>query len=172
MVLTTGTIFINLPKNKQGVLKGRTQQKSKEEKIDDLAERAHWIIFEASTLPSFFRPYKDKITICPNRVTISRRWLFDRDEYPMPIENITNASVHTHFLRASVVIETFGIIKPEPLTNLRIDDARLIRRYILALIECKKANIDLSDFDLNSLREKLKEIGTVQHGSEKDIHNL
>lgn len=172
MASKTGTIFIDLPDDGNDSSKGQTQQKSKEDKLDDLVERAGWVIFETSSQSSLLKFYRDKITICPNRVTITKRGVFDKDEYPMPIENITNASVHTHFLRASVIIETFGILKPEPITNLKIDDARLIRRYILALIECKKANIDLSNFNLEGLREKLKEIGTVHHSGEEEIHNL
>ena len=90
----------------------------------------------------------------------------------MPIENITNARIYTHFLSASLIIETFGIPKPEPIRNMKIDDARLVRRYILALIECKKANLDISDFGLDEIREKLKEIGMVRYTSGKGYHNL
>lgn len=91
----------------------------------------------------------------------------------MPIENITNASVFTHFGRASIIIETFGIPKPEPLANMRISEARLARRYILALIECKKSNIDISGLNFNELKDRLSEIGMVRYTTkDKDYHKL
>ena len=170
MAHKSGTVFVNLPDKAQE--QGQTQQEENEEKFEELALRANLVIFEASSKNLLFSSYSNKITICPNRVTISKRGFFTRDEYPMPIENITNARVYTHFFSASLIIETFGIPKPEPIRNMKIDDARLVRRYILALIECKKANLDISDFGLDEIREKLKEIGMVRYTSGKGYHNL
>ena len=116
-------------------------------------------------------PFKNKITICPNRVTITYNTLLSRDEYPMPMESITGARIYNDFWYATLNIDTFGVQKPEPLRYLGINDARLARRYILALIECKKADIKLPFSDIDALREKLKNIGMVRHSSEQDDHN-
>ena len=58
-----------------------------------------------------------------------------------------------------------GRPKPAPIKYLKVSEARLARRYILALIECRKANIDLSNLNPDEVREQLKTIGTVQYGS-------
>lgn len=132
------------------------------EKLERLAQRAGWIIFElkSSTWPSFSR-----VTICPNRVTVSTSGWFSKDEYPIPIENVTGARIFKGGpFFATLHIETFGFSKPEPINKVKVNDARLARRYILALVECKKAGIDLAHYDLPNLREKLNSIGTVREG--------
>lgn len=135
----------------------------KNNELDILVEKSRKIIFEAkSVFP--FELFPDKITICPNRITITRNSLFSKFEYPIQIENLTGARIYRTIFFATLYIDTFGLAAPEPIRFLKIDDARLARRYILALIECKKANIDLSKYDTNELREKLKKIGKVREG--------
>lgn len=126
-----------------------------------LAERANKIIFEAkSVFP--FELFPDKITICLNRVTVSYKKPFYFDERPLPIEFINTAHVTRGAFFASLSMETFGVEKPAPISHLRIDDAREARRYILALVECKKNNIDFSTYDLPEIKRKLQSIGRVR----------
>ena len=160
----SGTVYI---KHRKDLPASHSKEESKENKLEEMTKRAGWIIFDISSRPGFITPYRNKITICTNRATITKRSMFSVEEYPMPIENITNARIYTHFLSASLIIETFGIPKPEPLNKLKVNDARLARRYILALIECRKANIDLFSFDLEELRSRLKSLGIVQYTTEK-----
>jgi hypothetical protein len=81
--------------------------------------------------------------------------------------------VFVQFNKATLSIDTFGISKPDPIKNLRVDEARLARRYILALVECKKSKIDISGMELDELKAKLKNIGIVQYTTEeKGYHNL
>lgn len=168
----TGTIYIHSDQNEEDEASDILLPK-KTEKLDELAKRAGMIIYEVSYLRSFLFPYRDTLTICPNRITITRKSLFSTEEYPMAIESVTNAKVYHHLFWGSLEIETFGIPKPESLDHLKIKDARLARRYILALVECKKNNIDLSGLDIERLREKLKEIGMVRFETgEKDYHNI
>lgn len=172
MTSKTGTIFINPPEDDELKAKKGSSGSGGGE-LDKLAQRASWIIYECSSKSSFLSPSKDKITICPNRVTITKKSLFTRDEYPMPIENITSARVYSHFNNASLIIETFGIPRPEPVKNLDVNEARLARRYIQALIECDKSGASLSHMGLEELRKKLKSIGIVQYSTEeKDYHKL
>jgi hypothetical protein len=172
MASKTGTVFINPPKE-ENLQEEREVESSGGGELDNLVQRASWIIFECNSRSSFFSSRRDKLTICPNRVTITKKSLFTLDEYPMPIENITSARVYTHFKTASLIIETFGIPKPDPLKSLDVNEARLARRYIQALIECEKSGVDLSSMGLKELREKLKSIGTVRYGTEeKDYHKL
>jgi len=171
----TGTVYIgsDKPGIRKGMKPGLVDAKAEGDKLENLAKKANLIVFEASSVSPLFSPFKNKITICPNRVTITYNSFFVKDEFPMPIENITGARVARSLLLATLYIDTFGIARPDPFGHLRINDARLARRYILALIECKKANIDLPCGDMASLREKLKSIGMVRMGDEtKEYHNI
>lgn len=163
MALKKGTVYIDSLKGEE---KKSEAEVSENSKFDELIKRAGFIIFEISSKHSPFSLIRSKLVIAPNRITIIKRGLFYTDEYPMPIENVTDAMVYTHMFSASLMIETFGIPKPDPLKNLIVNEARLARRYILGLIECKKAGIDLSGMDITDLRQKLKSIGTVRYGSE------
>lgn len=139
-----------------------------ERDIDLLAKRASVIIFTARAR-SPFALFQNEITICPNRVTVVDKGLFLYDEYPMPIESINGARVVRTLFFAALHIDTFGVQKPPPLEYMRFGDARLARRYILALIECKRNGIDLSKFGLDELSERLLEIGRVREGKGDNI---
>lgn len=128
--------------------------------LDRLVARSNKVIFEAiSKYPLLFQT--NKITICPNRVTITYGRGYAAEERPMLIEQINTARViHGRFL-ASIDMETFGVPKPEPVRGLTHMDARYARRYILALVECRKNNLDLEEYSVEELQEKLKELGKV-----------
>ncbi len=145
-----GTVYVGA-KNDEG---GR---------LDSLAKEAETIIFEAkSTFPFDFTP--NKITICTNRVTITAKKILSSEEYPLPIANITNARITESPLFATLIIETFGVQAPPPLRYLKKTKAHKARRYLLALIQCKKDSVDLSGYTLRELKEKLQKIGKVQKG--------
>lgn len=132
------------------------------DKLDELVEKAGYVIFEANS-SRLFDPTPDRIAICPNRITLNYQNVFSEQEYPIPIENVIGARVEHGFMNSSLIVETFGYTKPEPLRFLRPKDATLARRYILALVECKKNNVDLSKYTLRELKRKLNRIGTVRH---------
>lgn len=146
----------------------RTPSKPKEDtfllekldKLDELVAKSGKVIFEAkSRFPLLYFP--NKVTICPNRVTVTYGRGIQAEERPMLIEQINTARViHGQFF-SSLDMETFGVSKPEPIQHLDSMDARNARRYILALIECRKNNIDLASYDIDELREKLNELGRV-----------
>jgi len=135
-------------------------------KLQDLAREARSVIFETKTVFPFDL-FPNTLTICPNRITITDHGFLYSDEYPLPIEVITGARLYKTLLFASLTIETFGYRKPPPLKYLKTHHARLARRYILALIECRRQNIDLSYHPINELRRLLKEIGMVREGQLK-----
>lgn len=175
MPSNTGTVYIGSSKKASNKVSGRNffpPQKGPST-LDELERRAKMIIFEAESSRPLFSKYKNKITICLNRVTITHGNMFDTEEYPMAIENITGARVFRHLMSASLDIDTFGVMKPAPLKHMRVNQARLARRYILALIECKKSNVDLSGIGLEEIRERLKNLGMVRYTSyEKKYHEL
>lgn len=175
MPSNTGTVYVD-GKSSDDTNKGGDSVLRKEgefEKLSELEKRASIILFEAQSQRPLFSKYRDGITICLNRVTISRGGKYSGDEYPIPIENLTSARVFRRFRFATLEVETFGIDRPDPIFSLRVDDARLARRYILALIECRKANINLAGLQIDKIREKLKNIGMVRYAThEKKYHEL
>lgn len=167
-----GTVYVN---SEEGEVQSAPKDdlSKKYEKLDELAVSAGIIIHEVRSLKPFLAPFRDTLTICPNRITITKNSMFASDEYPMPIDRVTNAKVYRHLFWGSLEIETFGVPKPDPMAYLDIKEARLARRYILALIECNKQEIDLTGLNLHELRKKLKEIGMVRFGTyEADYHDI
>ena len=136
------------------------QQPLNRDSLSLLAEKSKHVLFEAKTVFPF-ELFPDKITICLNRVTITYSSPFFKDERPMPIEFLNTAHVTRGLFFASLSIETFGVEKPPPIHHLRIDEARTARRYILALVECKKNNIDFSKYGLAEIKNYLQTIGKV-----------
>lgn len=158
--------------NKSGSNSGKNIQIEEKmmDGLDLLVKRAETVVFQARTHTPF-RFLQDEITICLNRVTVVDRGWGYYEEYPMPIEGINGARVVKGVMFATLHFDTFGVQKPPPLEHMSIDDARLARRYVLALIECKKNGIDLMKYPMKELREKLKQIGMVREGVDAE-HNL
>lgn len=161
----TGSVYINSPAS------DREDSDKDQHKLTELVHRSGLYIFEVTSQFPLISSFRDKLIISANRITLLKRGLFYIDEYPMPIESITDASIFTHLFYSALTIETFGIPKPTPIKYLKVNEARLARRYILALIECRKANIDLSNLNPNEVREQLKTIGTVQYGSGSESYH-
>lgn len=170
----SGTVYINYSEEEVDNNSDRGGLFVEKEKgIGDLVKKSKLIIFEADSFLPIISPFRNRITIALNRVTITYSGLLTRDEYPMPVESMTGARVRQGLLFATLYIETFGIVKPDPLRYMKIRDARLARRYILALIEAKKANIPLPLDNIKELRKTLNEIGTVRFETNSpDYHKL
>lgn len=148
-----GTVFTSDKKVEDSV--------PKNDKLSVLADLSHEILFEAKSVYPY-ELWPDKITICLNRITITYKKPFSVDERPIPIEYLNTAHVTRGMFFASLSIETFGVEKPNPIHHLRINDARTARRYILALVECKKNGINFGDYGIKDIKEKLLEIGEVR----------
>lgn len=133
----------------------------KTDKLSVLADLSHEVLFEAKSVYPY-ELWPDKITICLNRITITYKKPFSVDERPIPIEYLNTAHVTKGLFFASLSIETFGVEKPNPIHHLKIDDARIARRYILGLIECKKNGINFADYEMGEIKQKLQEIGKVR----------
>lgn len=143
-------------------LHGETIVAKKDDRLTQLVRSSQNVIFATQTKRPF-DPLPDTLTICPNRITITYAGIFGSSEYPLPIENVTEARINTGLVFATLFIETFGLEKPKPLRYLPKEEARLARRYILALVECNRNKVDLSGYNLNELRKYLKQIGKVRH---------
>lgn len=133
----------------------------KTDKLSVLADLSHQVLFEAKSVYPY-ELWPDKITICLNRITITYKKPFSVDERPIPIEYLNTAHVTRGMFFASLSIETFGVEKPNPIHHLKIDEARIARRYILGLIECKKNGVNFGDYEINEIKQKLQDIGKVR----------
>lgn len=133
----------------------------KTDKLSVLADLSHEVLFEAKSVYPY-ELWPDKITICLNRITITYKKPFSVDERPIPIEYLNTAHVTKGLFFASLSIETFGVERPNPIHHLKIDDARIARRYILGLIECKKNGINFADYEMGEIKQKLQDIGKVR----------
>ena len=130
--------------------------------LDELVKKSRYVIFEVRAVFPFDL-FPNSVTICFDKVIFNYKGFGTYDEFPILIENITGARVTRTFFFSSLSIETFGFkANPEPIKYLKHKDARLARRYILALIECKKAGINIESYDIDEVREKLKEVGMVR----------
>jgi hypothetical protein len=169
----SGTVFIGDIESEKGDDEEVLVPEKHPDDLGNLARKSGFIIFKAIPVFPVISSMRNKIVITPNRVTIIYNNLLSRDEYPMPLENVTGARVYRDFMFASLHIDTFGIEKPNPIKYLKPNDARLARRYILALIECKKAGVNITEYPEDELIEKLNTLGTVRGGFEKkDYHEI
>ena len=139
----------------------KTPSDKVEDKLSSLVKLANEVLFETKS-SSLFELFPDKITICINRITVSYNTPFIKDERPIPIEFINTAHVTRGILSSTLSIETFGVEKPNPIKNLKHDDARIARRFILALVECKKSGVDFRGYPIEEIKEKLLSIGKVR----------
>jgi hypothetical protein len=174
MAKNSGTVYIYENKLVSGNPSAKVDKELTPKKgLDDLVRKSHCVIFQTHSIFPFDL-YPNGVTICIDKVIFVYRGFGTRDEFPILIESITGARVTKTLFFSSLSIETFGFkITPEPVKYLRHTDARLARRYILALIECKKANVDLNDYAIEEIQEKLKDIGMVREGemSPRDIRH-
>lgn len=174
MPSNSGSVYIdNLSSKSSSGEQDEILPENEIDKLNELEKRAKIILFEAQSQRPLFTRHRDRITICLNRVTITRGSKYAGDEFPMPIENITSARVYRNFRFASLEIDTFGVLKPDPLKSMKVDDARVARRFILGLIDCRKAGVDLYKMDIERIKEKLMKIGMVRFSSDDvDYHKL
>jgi hypothetical protein len=132
-----------------------------EDKLSALARLSNTVLFETKSIFPF-EIFPDKITICLNRIAVSYNTPFLKDERPIPIEFINTAHITRGYFFSTLSIETFGVEKPNPISHLKTNEARIARRYILALVECKKNGVDFRGYEIAEIKKKLLEIGKVR----------
>ncbi len=142
-------------------IQGLVYKDLKDLEIEELKEEAATIIFSARSFLPFY-PFRSRITITPTRVNITIPNLFTKEEYPIPIDNISAARVFQSIFFASLMLETFRYDTPPPVKFLRKRDAILARRYIQGLVDCKKNSVNITEYPLSELKEKLLSIGKVE----------
>lgn len=133
---------------------------SEAERFDQIAKRAQRTIFATqSVFPLDLFP--DKLIIDENKVDISLgKFIGSREVYSIPLQNINGARSNSSIIFAGIGIEVEGYnLNPPEIRHLWKRDAITARRIINGLVTAIKQEIDLSQLDLKSLREKLIDIG-------------
>ena len=159
MAIKSGTVFINK--------KNLSKKRKVEKELDSLVKTVKYQLHEAKgVFPFDFFP--DSVIVDLNKVTIINRFLFSKNAYPVLIEDIKTVNDFHGILFSSLTFEVSGFeTNPAPVKWLWQKDAQKVRRYILAIKEARKRNIDLEALKHSEIKEKLEEIGKVL--SEKEI---
>jgi len=81
--------------------------------------------------------------------------------------DIITIRVNRSFLFASIEFEVKRIYKkPSSISYLKPKEATKVKKYIMGLVEAKKAGIDLSKLTTQQIKDKLEEIGGADEEAE------
>ncbi len=159
---SSGTVYIDQPPKKSTKFKKQADPETKRElnKLDKLVSGSNRIIFELkSTFP--FQLFPDKLIIDENKITIIRRNLFYKREFPISYDNLSTVKVNRNMLFASMEFEVIRFEEPPANLNyLPPQKAAKAKRYISGILQAKKEGVDLSKLDLTQTRNKLEQIGS------------
>ncbi|MFI5241013.1 MAG: hypothetical protein ACHQUA_01115 [Microgenomates group bacterium] len=158
-----GTVYINgLPS------KNKVEGEAKKEvaKLDKIAREANHVIYElSSAFP--FQMFPDRIIIDENKVTIVRKDLFFKRVFSIMYDDLLTVRVNRGILFAAMEFDIKRIEKRlRPVTYLDPKEASMAKKYIMGLLEAKKAEIDMSKLNTQGIREKLEQIGQDQEEAE------
>jgi hypothetical protein len=150
----SGTVYINKPTKKT-----RSNTKEDIKKLDKLVSESSYKILEIkSVFP--FQIFPDKLIIELNKVNIIHLGLFFKNEFPILIDDIKTVKVTRGFVFSSILFEVRGYAKnPYPITYIWPNEADKAKNYIMALLDARNENIDLSNINRNILIKRLEEIG-------------
>lgn len=154
VVANKGTVYIN----KEAV--------TEMAKLDKLAKETNNVIYQISSVFPF-QIFPDKIIIDENKVTIVRKELFFKRTIPIMYKDVLNVKINRGILFAAMEIAVMRSHPgPRPILYLHPKEATLAKKYILGLMETKKANIDISKLTKEQVREKLEKIGRASDETE------
>lgn len=156
----SGTIFINKPDDTRPKDTESAKKDTESAKLDKLVTEASRVIFEVtSTFP--FQIFPDRLVIDESKVTIIRRSLFHKREFPIPYDNLSTVKISRNLFFASIEIEVIRFQQSPSLINyLEPGKAAKAKRLISGILQAKKEGIDLSKLTLDEARIKLEKIGT------------
>lgn len=164
IVTKNGTVYVN--RQEQNEAEPKTEAKKELKKLEELVEKTKDIIYETSSVFPF-RLFPDTVVVDENKVTLTRRDLFFKRTFPIMYEDIITVKVDRGILFAAMEFEIKRLDKkPRPITYLNPKEASTAKKYIMGLVEAKKAGINLSKLDTAQIRQKLEEIGTAQDEAE------
>ena len=158
-VSNKGTVYINKDSSEESQKREVNTVIKEVDKLNNLIEKTNNIIFELSS--SFpFQLFPDKLVIDENKITIVRREFLFKRVFPIMYEDLLTVRINRSILFATLELEVKRMIKkPRPIEYLSPKQATLAKKYIMGIIEAKKANIDFSKLTAGQIRERLEEIG-------------
>lgn len=133
------------------------------DKLDHLVKRAGRILFKCSSVfPFDFFP--DTICVDENKVDIVyRNFFYSEETISILIKNLHFVIADCSIFFCTLQIDVKGFEQdPLPVKYLWKKDALQARRIITGLIACENEGIDLSQFDLPELKEKVIKIGIAR----------
>jgi hypothetical protein len=132
------------------------------EKLKTLAEETDTVLYQISSVFPF-QIIPDKIIIDKNKVTVVRKWLFNKHIFPMLYENITTVKVNRGLMFASIEFELLGFEEnPGAITFLWPEKAGKAEHYILGMIKAKREQIDLSKLRPGQINKHIEKIGSSE----------
>ena len=154
MASNNGTVYVDSTLNKDS------------EKLDKLVKESNHTIYSlASTFP--FQLFPDRIIIDENKITIARKELFFKRVFSILYNDILTIKVNRSFLFASIEFDVKRAReKPRPVVYLHPSEASLAKKYIIGLVQAKKAGVDFSNLTTKEIRNKLEEIGAAEEEAE------
>ncbi len=165
-MVNTGTVYIEpgAPKDEEQREVGDVIRQV--DKLNRIVSESGHIIYELSSVFPF-QLFPDRVIIDESKVTIARKDLFFKRVYSIMFDDILTVRVNRGILFAAIEfkVKRFGH-EIRPITYLLPKEATLAKKYILGLIEAKKANIDMSKLTVYQIREKLEEIGKTEEEAE------
>lgn len=131
-------------------------------KLEQLVTKSNRIIYQLKTVFPFDL-FPSEIIIDETKITLKERIFFYSEQvFPITYDNLNSVVVEAGVLFATMKFEISGYNEnPSPMKYFWIHDARKARRIILGLIQCFKEKIDLSKFDIETVRIKAEEIGAA-----------
>ena len=163
-----GTVYIenSIPKEAEQREVGEVIKEV--DKLNKIVTESNHIIYELSSVFPF-QLFPDKVIIDENKITIARKELFFKRVYSIMYDDILTVRVNRGILFAAIEfkVKRFGK-NIRPITYLSPKDAAMAKKYIVALVEAKKAKIDMSKLSVDQIREKLEEIGQ----GDEEVENL
>lgn len=161
-----GTVYIEAETPKEAAQREVGEVIKEVDKLGKLIDKTNSVIYETSSVFPF-QLFPDRVLVDENKVTIVRKELFFKRVFPIMYEDVLTVRVNRSFLFASMEFEVKRISKkPRPIAYLKPKEATMAKKYIMGLVEAKKANIDLSKLTTEQIKEKLEEIGKADEEAE------
>lgn len=133
-----------------------------EHKLDDMMTKSNRVIVSISSMFPW-DIFPSTINIEETRITIIKRQLFSSQVHSVDIKNISNVFIDTSlfFTTLTIVSSTFEENKIK-IMKLRKKQAILVRRAIEGLRLFVEQDIDTSQYSIEELINRLKELSTTK----------
>src|SRR5258706_784937 len=154
-----GTVYLNNETKKDTQQREVNAVIKEVDKLGKLIDKTNNVIYELSSkFP--FQLFPDKVIIDENKITIIRKEFLFKRIFPIMYEDLLTVKVNRGILFAAMEFEVRRLFKkPRPIAYISPKAATIAKKYIMGLVEAKKANINMSKLTVEQIRERLEQIG-------------